>query len=120
MFQAGKSKAGAAGDAASPAKKARVSKHEYRWEYEGDKRTWTQYSPTLNQLITDAFEGKKSQIEFQLISSVKMAVNFDKMVQKNKKTGWERPVRIAVKDDSDDGLYSNSVRATRRTDKICI
>ena len=41
------------------------------------------------------------QVEFDLDNGVKMAVNFDKMVQKNKKTGWERPIRIAVKDEKD-------------------
>ena len=42
------------------------------------------------------------QVEFELDNGVKMVVNFEKMVQKNKKTGWERPIRIALKDDADD------------------
>jgi len=31
-----------------------------------------------------------------------MSVDFVKNVQKNRKTGWERPVRIAIKDESTD------------------
>ena len=45
---------------------------------------------------------KNLQVEFELDNGVKMVVNFEKMVQKNKKTGWERPIRIALKDDADD------------------
>ena len=69
VLSGGKTKAESNGDSAGPSKKARMSKVEYRWEYEGDKRTWTQYSDALNKVVTDAFEGKKAQVrpEFFLL-----------------------------------------------------
>ena len=35
---------------------------QYRWEYEGDKQTWTQYSDTINTLLSDAFNTNKKQV----------------------------------------------------------
>ncbi|XP_053402809.1 poly [ADP-ribose] polymerase 2-like [Mercenaria mercenaria] len=91
----------------TPAKKAKVEAVglEFRWEYEGDKRTWTQYSSTIDGTLTDAYNNSKKQVEFELSNGIKMCVNFEKNVQKNKKTGWERPVRVAVKDESDSLYY---------------
>ncbi|XP_060599923.1 poly [ADP-ribose] polymerase 2-like isoform X2 [Ruditapes philippinarum] len=92
---------------ATPVKKKKVEEVSlaFRWEYEGDKRTWTQYSSAIDSSLTDAYNTKKKQVDFELSNGIKMAVNFEKNVQKNKKTGWERPIRIAVKDDSDTLYY---------------
>ena len=33
-----------------------------RWEWEGDKSTWTQYSDDKNESISDAFNAKQSSV----------------------------------------------------------
>ena len=38
------------------------------------------------------------QVEFKLSNGHEMCVDVERCVQKNKKSGWERPVRIALKD----------------------
>ncbi|KAL4235039.1 Poly [ADP-ribose] polymerase 2 [Mactra antiquata] len=89
------------------AKKAKVEDNEivYRWEYQEDKTNWIQYSDAINQTLKDAFDNNKKQVDFELSNGSKMSVNFDKNVQKNKKTGWERPVRIAILDDNDNNYH---------------
>ncbi|XP_052818983.1 poly [ADP-ribose] polymerase 2-like isoform X2 [Mya arenaria] len=89
----------------TPSKKAKVEKpdYEFRWEFEGDKRTWTQYGTKLNTSLVEALNAGKTQVDFKLDNGHEMLVNLEKGVQKNKKTGWERPVRIAIKEaDSND------------------
>ena len=54
-----------AGDAV-PTKKAKVGCQidgvTVRWEWEGDKSTWTQYSDDKNENITDAFSAKQPSV----------------------------------------------------------
>lgn len=54
-----------AGDAV-PTKKAKVGCQidgvTVRWEWEGDKSIWTQYSDDKNENITDAFNGKQPSV----------------------------------------------------------
>ncbi|VDI78312.1 poly [ADP-ribose] polymerase, partial [Mytilus galloprovincialis] len=76
-----------------------------RWEWEGDKSTWTKYSDDKNESITDAFNLKKPSMSFDVAGGASLEVVFDKMVQKNSKTGWSRRVRLAVKDDKSDDYY---------------
>ncbi|XP_052061319.1 poly [ADP-ribose] polymerase 2-like [Mytilus californianus] len=76
-----------------------------RWEWEGDKSTWTKYSDDKNENITDAFNSKKPSMSFDVAGGASLEVVFDKMVQKNSKTGWSRRVRLAVKDDKSDDYY---------------
>ncbi|XP_071151573.1 E3 ubiquitin-protein ligase DTX4-like, partial [Mytilus edulis] len=76
-----------------------------RWEWEGDKSTWTKYSDDKNESITDAFNLKKPSMSFDVVGGASLEVVFDKMVQKNSKTGWSRRVRLAVKDDKSDDYY---------------
>lgn len=92
----------------TPSKKVKIEPTdvECRWEYNGDKTTWIQYSPSLNTLLTQAFSRGKKQMELELSNGTKMVVIFEKMVQKNKVTGWERPVRMSIKDTSDGNYYT--------------
>lgn len=92
---------------ATPSKKAKTEdvKLEFRWEFEGDKKTWTQYSNSIDNTLTEAFNKKKKQVDFKLSNGIEMVVMFEKSVQKNKKSGWERPIRIAVKDPRDNLYY---------------
>ena len=43
------------------------------------------------------------QIVLDITSTVQMRVLFEKMVQKNKKTGWERRMRLCVKEADSTG-----------------
>ena len=43
------------------------------------------------------------QVELKLNNGVTLKVMFERMVQKNKTTGWDRRVRCCVKDTSDTG-----------------
>lgn len=47
------------------------------------------------------------QVDFELDNGHKMSVDFEKSVQKNKKTGWERPVRIGIKDEHNDSMFTS-------------
>lgn len=98
-----------AGGDSLPSKKAKLASQidglSVRWEWEGDKSIWTQYSDDKNENITDAFSSKQSSMKFDVADGSSLEVLFDKMVQKNSKTGWSRRVRIAVKDDKTDDYY---------------
>jgi hypothetical protein len=50
---------------ATPVKKKKVEEVSlaFRWEYEGDKRTWTQYSSAIDSSLTDAYNTKKKQVQ---------------------------------------------------------
>ena len=44
-------------------------------------------------------------MKFDIAGGASLEVVFDKMVQKNSKTGWSRRIRMAVKDDKSDGWF---------------
>ncbi|KAK3741942.1 hypothetical protein RRG08_024688 [Elysia crispata] len=88
---------------------------EVRFEWEGDKSKWVCYSKKFNREITAAYESGENQIELTLPNGVKMDVFFDKMVQKNKKTGFERRIRVALKDKGSDDF---NVLEWRGDDKL--
>ncbi|RUS87948.1 hypothetical protein EGW08_004303 [Elysia chlorotica] len=75
---------------------------DVRFEWEGDKSKWVCYSKKFNREITEAYLSGQSQGELTLPNGTKMLVLFDKMVQKNKKTGFERRIRVALKDKGND------------------
>ena len=50
------------------------------------------------------------QVTFEIIPKAHMKVVFDRMIQKNKKTGWERRVRCAIKNDHNSGERRYSYR----------
>lgn len=49
----------------TPSKKPKLEKWtpDYRWEFEGDKRTWTQYSEALSKILTEAFNKDEKQVK---------------------------------------------------------
>lgn len=79
---------------------------ETRWEWEGDGGTWTSYTADLCMQLTDALNAGKKYMELKLPTGVVLKVMFERMVQKNKVTGWDRRVRRCVKHESDEGYYS--------------
>ncbi|KAH9515507.1 Poly [ADP-ribose] polymerase 2 [Bulinus truncatus] len=95
---------------AAAAKKAKLSlplinNLEVRFEWEGDDSKWTCYQKSFNRSIVDAFSAGKKQVTLSLPNGVNLVVTFDKMVQKNKKTSFERRIRIALKEDKDNEFY---------------
>ncbi|XP_071091568.1 poly [ADP-ribose] polymerase 2-like [Haliotis cracherodii] len=103
-------KRSAEGDAPKEAKKARLDEASIkgvcvRWEWEGDGGKWTQYGDNLNISVTNAFNSKKKEYQYKVSSSVTLIAQFGKMVQKNKKTGWERRIRLTMKDADSDDFY---------------
>ncbi|XP_062609623.1 poly [ADP-ribose] polymerase 2-like [Saccostrea cucullata] len=80
---------------------AEISGYSVQWEWEGDKGKWTKYSDSMNNDITEAFNNKKKMVEFDVGKNVVIQVKMDQMVQKNKKTGWERRIRCCLKEDKD-------------------
>ncbi|GFR70110.1 poly [ADP-ribose] polymerase [Elysia marginata] len=75
---------------------------EVRFEWEGDKSKWVCYSKKFNREIVSAYISGNEEVELTLPNGAKMLVLFDKMVQKNKKTGFERRIRLALKDKKTD------------------
>ncbi|XP_059164443.1 poly [ADP-ribose] polymerase 2-like isoform X2 [Physella acuta] len=73
---------------------------EVRFEWEGDKAVWVRYSKNLNRTLVNAFNFGRKQSSLELENGTKLLVMFDKMVQKNKSSGYERPIRIALKDNT--------------------
>ncbi|XP_048742265.2 poly [ADP-ribose] polymerase 2-like [Ostrea edulis] len=78
-----------------------ISGYAVQWEWEGDKGVWTRYSESMNGDITDAFNSKKKMVEFDVGKNFTIQVKMDHMVQKNKKSGWERRIRCCLKEDEE-------------------
>ncbi|KAL8613854.1 hypothetical protein ACOMHN_032844 [Nucella lapillus] len=101
---------GGAGSA-STAKKARtadpggVGGRTVRWEWEGDGGKWKQYSKVHGEALTSALEKKQKQINITAAPKVIMVLQIEEGVQKNKKTGFERRIRMAIKDAKDNDFY---------------
>ncbi|KAK7114291.1 hypothetical protein V1264_000374 [Littorina saxatilis] len=76
-----------------------------RWEWEGDGGKWMQYSKEHSLALTDALSKGKNQINIPVAPKVTMLLQLKDMVQKNKKTGFERRLRMAIKDSKDDEFY---------------
>ncbi|KAH3770057.1 poly [ADP-ribose] polymerase 2-like [Dreissena polymorpha] len=91
----------------TPTKKPKLepSTVDFCWEFEGDKRTWTQYGTSMNKILVDAHLKGTAKVDFKLDNGHEMSVDLKSSVQKNKKTGWERPVRVSAKDPSDGAFY---------------
>ncbi|XP_067870541.1 poly [ADP-ribose] polymerase 2 isoform X2 [Heterodontus francisci] len=72
-----------------------------RWEWEGDGGVWNVYSDEHAQDITQALRSGNTSVRLPLPSNISLRVDLKKMMQKNSKTGFERSVRYAVKDQED-------------------
>jgi len=96
----------------SSIKKTKVSNPEIdgysiRFEWEGDKAKWIRYSEDLNCLLVETFISKKQKVDISVGDGNEMTVMFDKMVQRNKSTGWERRIRVCLKGDKDSDFMTH-------------
>ena len=71
------------------------------WEREADKSTWTKYSADQVMIINEAFKSRKTETDFTDGKS-EVTVIFERMVQRNKKSGWEKRIRCVLADGSSD------------------
>ena len=71
------------------------------WERESGKSTWTKYSADQVGGIIEAFKAGKPDVDIKDGKS-EVTVIFERMVQRNKKTGWEIRTRCALVDGSVD------------------
>lgn len=71
------------------------------WEIEGAKSTWTTYSDEQVKLITEAFKSEKADVDIT-DGKVEFTILFERMVQRNKKSGWERRIRCMSTDGNSD------------------
>lgn len=76
---------------------------DVRWEWEDDGHKWTGYIPDFDATITTAYNAGKKDVQLDVSEGLQMKLIFDRLVQKNRKTGWERRMRLAVRkaDESD-------------------
>ncbi|XP_030067246.1 poly [ADP-ribose] polymerase 2 isoform X2 [Microcaecilia unicolor] len=70
---------------------------EFRWEWEGDD-VWNAYSQEVNAELNEAFRSGKCTITVTPTDNDKFHLDLKKMVQQNTKTGAERRIRAAVRD----------------------
>lgn len=71
------------------------------WEREADKSTWTKFSADQVAIINEAFKTGKTGADFTDGKS-EVTVIFERMVQRNKKSGWEKRIRCVLADGSSD------------------
>jgi len=71
------------------------------WEREADKSTWTKYSADQVMIINEAFKSGKTEADFTDGKS-EVTLIFERMVQRNKKSGWEKRIRCVLADGSSD------------------
>lgn len=83
-------------------KKMKVSEEDICWEWENDGNMWSKFSSTLNDELTSAFKSGLKNIKV-MINEAKFDIVFERMVQRNLKTFWERRIRANV-DSGDGGL----------------
>ena len=68
------------------------------WQWEDDGHIWKPFSPSIMKEVEEAFksEMKKAKIE---INKIKFDIIFERMVQRNSKTFWERRIRVVSGQD---------------------
>ena len=62
------------------------------WEREADKSTWTKYTDDHVKIITEAFKNGETDVDIT-DGKAELSVIFERMVQRNKKSGWEKRIR---------------------------
>ena len=67
------------------------------WEFGWGKSKWKPYDPTQNKNLSQAFRSGMKTLDV-MQPRAECSVIFDRMVQRNKKTGWEVPVRCKPSD----------------------
>ncbi|KAM8961706.1 poly [ADP-ribose] polymerase 2 [Pelodytes ibericus] len=87
---------------------------ETRWEWQGDGDMWMVYSPQMNDQINQAFSSGKRSVTVFPAAGISLQVDLRKMSQKNTQSGFERLIRLAVKEQdqffvwqwqSDEGVW---------------
>ena len=77
------------------------SRSTLTWEIEAAKSTWTKYSDNHVEIISEAFKSGKTDVDI-LDGKAELTVIFERMVQRNKKSGWEKRIRcVSTAGDSD-------------------
>ncbi|XP_068097266.1 poly [ADP-ribose] polymerase 2 [Hyperolius riggenbachi] len=74
------------------------SEVETRWEWLNDGDEWMVYADDINSQINKALSSGKQSVTVSHAVGVSLQVDFKRMVQKNTKTGYQRPIRLAVKE----------------------
>ena len=67
------------------------------WEFGFGKNKWKPYDPTQNKNLSQAFSSGEKTFDIKM-PRAECFVIFDRMVQRNKKSGWEVPVRCKQSD----------------------
>lgn len=80
---------------------------KYIWESEGDKGIWAPYSNTQMKEIVEALRDGKTKIEVTG-GKVKSEIVFERMVQRNLVTGWERQVRCRLAGETGEKIIFQS------------
>lgn len=74
---------------------------EIFWEWENDGKVWSRFSDEHMKAIRDGFDSGLQKMDM-FINDLKFNIIFERMVQRNSKTYWERRIR-ATRDGDDDG-----------------
>ncbi|XP_072271306.1 poly [ADP-ribose] polymerase 2 isoform X1 [Pyxicephalus adspersus] len=69
-----------------------------RWEWLNDGDMWMVYADEFNKRINQALSSGKQTLTLSPAVGVSLQVDFRKMIQKNTKTGYQRQIRLAVKE----------------------
>jgi len=69
------------------------------WEYESGKNKWTKYTFEQNKELTSGLKEGKETVEINQ-NKATVAIVFEKMVQRNTKSGFEKRVRCLCQDDN--------------------
>lgn len=78
------------------------------WEWEDDGHTWKKFSGDLAAEIENGFKSKMQKIKVK-INDHPFDMIFERMVQRNSKTFWERRIRANI--EGQDGGLSGIVLA---------
>ncbi|KAK6185449.1 hypothetical protein SNE40_007679 [Patella caerulea] len=78
---------------------------EVQWEWEDNGSVWTPLAPDVNTKVNDAYLKGLKKIELDVVPGVAMIYMFNESLQKNKRTGYSRRIRVGIKDDSDKDYY---------------
>jgi len=76
------------------------------WQWEDDGHVWTDFSTDIAKKIQEAFEGKMKKTKIE-INDIKFDIIFERMVQRNAKTFWERKMRVVTSENDDGGVSGN-------------
>ncbi|XP_075068840.1 poly [ADP-ribose] polymerase 2 [Mixophyes fleayi] len=74
------------------------SEQETRWEWLDDGDMWMVYTPEINRQINLAFSSGKQSVTVSPVAGISLQVDLRRMVQKNTKNGYQRVIRLAVKE----------------------